>query len=503
MKCNKCRSEMPDDALFCTECGASLEKADSPVTEAAEETAAAAVEAAEALNDSEPTSILPHLEEVIANNEEALSLTQEDVQLLNDEPAEILSSSGTIELPEPEAAEEAVTEVIQAVHEEPAQFPKTDAPAAAPVNTVQDAFNDNSDTMEIPAQHDNYSNAGGYTAPQQPAQDAPVIPPPVQTAPEPAPMPANNAEQPKARKKVGGGRIFGASVVTIFAVLFMILFSFMLSIKLGLNGSIIKKRFEKLDADTTLTAQFDGKELSKTLYDSLGFRTATRGTADEAGFKRYLLDTDFLEYTGGVAKNYLDFIIDGEGADPSISSEDFVNDFIRENKGSIVREFDYDLTEADYELLQKNLDKDNFSDSLSIRKWNRQVGFSVDKLSYLFSYITIGIIGGIVLLFLIWISAIVDKRAKHVTGFFASIFNITGIIVLLAGLAIIVGSAIAFTFTHNVGFYLSENLILPLSVILLIVGAAELLLGFVFRKSNRIIKKRAKKAAAAAASAQQ
>ena len=102
------------------------------------------------------------------------------------------------------------------------------------------------------------------------------------------------------------------------------------------------------------------------------------------------------------------------------------------------------------------------------------------------------------MLFLIWISAIVDKRAKYVTGFFATIFNVVGIIVFLSGLVIIVGSALGFTFTHNVGFYLSESLLLPLSVILLIIGAVELLLGFVFRKSNRIIKKKAKKAAIAA-----
>ena len=106
------------------------------------------------------------------------------------------------------------------------------------------------------------------------------------------------------------------------------------------------------------------------------------------------------------------------------------------------------------------------------------------------------------LLFLIWISAVVDKRAKHVTGFFATIFNITGFIVFLSGLVIIVGSALGFTFTHNVGFYLSESLLLPLSLILLIIGGAELLIGFIFRKSNRIIKKKAKKAAAAAANAQ-
>jgi hypothetical protein len=354
-----------------------------------------------------------------------------------------------------------------------------------PVQNSQSAFNNNSQ----------YSG-GGYT--EQPS--APLIPPqqPVQTAPEPAPMPQQPAEQPKVRKKVGGGRIFGASLVTIFAVAFMLLFSFVLAIKLGANGSVIRRRFEKLNDQTALTAEFDGKELSKTLYNSLGFRTATHGMADEAAFKRYLLATDFREYAGRVAEDYLDFIIDGEGSDPSITAGDFVNDFVKANSSAAEDEFGYELTDEDYELLEKNLDKDDFSDSLSVREWRKQLGFDVDKLSYLFSFITIGIIGGIVLLFLIWISAIVDKRAKHVTGFFATIFNIVGIIVFLSGLVIIVGSALGFTFTHNVGFYLSESLLLPLSVILLIIGGAELLLGFVFRKSNRIIKKKAKKAAAAA-----
>ena len=499
MICKQCGSEMPDDALFCTECGAHLDKEPAP----------------DVHTDDEPTSILPHLEEVIAANEETLSLTSGEAELLNDEPTEILSSSETIELPEPEPVSEPepATEVFTApepVAEEkpqkPAEFPKQEAPAASANNN---GFNDNSSTMKIPVQPQQYgsnSNSNQSTG-NSPVQSSIAPPPPiapVQPAPTPAPAPApapmpQQENKPKARKKVGGGRIFGASLVTIFTMLFLLAFSLTLAVKIGANGSVISKRAEKLNAETTLTAQFDGKELSKTLYDSMGFRTATRGAADEAGFKRYMLNTDFREYAGRTAKGYLDYIIDGKGSDPSITAEDFVNDFIRANKNAAVNEFEYELKDDEYELIEKNLEKDNFSDTMSVREWSRKIGFDVDKCSYAFSFITIGILGGLVILFLIWTAVIVDKRAKHVTGFFATSFNVVGLLVFLSGLAILIGSAIAFTFTHKAVYYLTESLLLPFTVMLLIIGAAELFLGFIFRKSNKAIKKKAKKAAAAAA----
>ena len=523
MICNKCGSQLPEDALFCTECGARLEKEDTAPT---------------VHTDDEPTSILPRLEEVIADNEETLSLTQEQAEMLSDEPTEILSTAEEIKLPEPEPKYEDVTEVLTAPEPVPVPEPEPvpppmhsaqEKPAEAPVEAkpVNNGYDDNSDTMKIPVQNTSYeapteqfttnsSNNFGGNGTAANNQDVILPPPPVMPRepepvqpqasapipePVPAPMPAQNDEKARPKKKVSGGRIFAASLVSLLTMVFLLLFSVLLAVKIGANGSIIRSRAEKLNAKTTLTAEFDGKELAKTFYDSLGFRTATKGAANEEGFKRYMLNTDFREYAGSVAEGYLDYIIDGEGRDPSITAEDLVNDFIKANKKAIVKEFEYDLTDDDYDLLQHNLDKDNFTETMDIKEWNRNAGFDVGKLSFAFSYITIGIVAALVLLFLIWIAAIVDKRAKHVTGFFGSIFTVVGVISFLTGLTVFVGSAIAFTFTHNVLFYLSESLLLPLAMMFCIIGAAEFILGFVFRKTKNGLKKKEKKAAAAAAPA--
>uniref|UniRef100_UPI00055F35A2 zinc ribbon domain-containing protein n=1 Tax=Ruminococcus flavefaciens TaxID=1265 RepID=UPI00055F35A2 len=266
MKCNKCGSEMTDDALFCTECGAPLEH----------------TETADIFVDDEPTSILPHLEEVIADNEEALSLTQEQADMLGDEPAEILSSGAedTITIPEPVVIPEpSPIPPAETSFDKPYEPLNEEKVPEVPVNGAPDSFNDNSSTMKIPVQNEPFSSYNAHTnqfpsseAPQPDTGAVPYQRPPVQTQqtmvpPQqepaaPAPMPVQNESKPKARAKVGGGRIFGASLVTIFTMLFLLLFSLILAVKIGANGSIIRKRFEKLNADATLTAEFDGKEMS-------------------------------------------------------------------------------------------------------------------------------------------------------------------------------------------------------------------------------------------------
>lgn len=499
MFCTKCGKELSENSTFCTACGALVNDDDAPVISA----------------EDAPVSFAPPADEneTLSAAEPSMALSQEDAQLLSEEPAELLGNiSETIELPEP--IEEPVVTSTADTQEIPAvpDIPYSeDAPGTVLLSEEPDplaGFNDNSDTIQIPAQPEGltpYNNdSGTFTRPAaEPAPaaaDSSFTPPPVPEAPA-APDVRSEKKQkknPDAPAKVSGGRIFGASIISFFSIIFLLTASLMLAVKLGANGSIIRSRTEKLNSEALFSSQFDGREFSDTLYRSLGFRTATHGAADEASFKRFMVNSDFRQYAGRTAKGYLDYTIGSSKKDPSVSSEDFVNDFIRANESVAEKEFRYELTEEDYELLEANLDKDNFTKSMDVQEWSKETGFSIGYLSYLFSYITIGILFAIVAVFLIWIAVLVDKRGKHVAGFFGNILFTSGLLLLLAGPVLVIGSAIAYAFTHSLIFYLGSNLLLPFGIVLFCIGAVELFIGYIFKKVRRGIKKKAKKAAAAA-----
>jgi len=363
----------------------------------------------------------------------------------------------------------------------------------------------NDDAPTIPPEPQNYIPEQPEPAPvypQQPVQDYSQQPQQQMyggyggqdmggaVPPMPAPMPV--PQKKSASGKVGKGRIFGASIVAFFAIILFFLLSLIVCLKLGLNGGTLRKRVEKLNLSRVFNAELDGRDVAENLYDSIGFGTVTHGNASDDDLKEYIKESNFLEYAGENIENYADYIIGGKGKVPSITAEDITYDFFGENNDVADDVFGYEFRKDDLKTIRKNLEKEGVDEALSVNEWEKEIKIDPKNISYVVSYIMIGILGGIVLILLIWIVIIIDKKGRHVMGFFGNIFFFSGLITFLIGAAATAGSMIAFALTSNVVFYLASNLLLPFGILALIVGFAELVFGFIFKKISKTIKRKKK-----------
>ena len=400
-------------------------------------------------------------------------------------------------LPEPEPEP-----VIAPVYPDP--IPDTSFPASG--------NNDNLDTMHIPVQE---PVQNGFSSPAPEPQPAPQFAPYGQNGyaqnndprfaepagpqypnggiPAPAPVPAPAYEEaPAKRTKVGAGRVFGASIVTFFAIIFLLTLSMAVCVKFGASGNVLRGRIEKLNKNTVLSAEYEDDELSNNLYKTLGIRKATHGNADKNDFKEYLSKSNMLEYMGENVKNYADYILEGKGSDPSVTSEDIKIDFFKENNNVAQEVFDYKFDKDELNSIQKAMEKNDVDDSLSVKKWNKKAGFDLKNISYALSYVTIGILAALVLVFLIWIAIIVDRKGRYVAGFFESIFFITGLIMFIVGLGTIAGSAIVYAVTSELIFYLIPNVLLWFGILAMGVGFTELILSGIFKIIKKNIRRKEK-----------
>ena len=464
--CKNCGKELDDAAIFCTGCGKELNAPEFPgAVEEAGQSAASDVVKTESVEDTIDAAIsaLGADEGASVNNESPAtndtqtseSIFESESGILQDEKnVTVNDNDDTINI-----SDAAETHAYGAGSgNQPAEYQPTGYQSRPQSGQYQ----------------------GGYS--QQPYGYGQ---PAMQTAPSPV--------KEKKEVKVGAGRVIGASVVAFFAIVFTLLLSLILCVKFGANGNIIRGRVEKLDLRTILTAEYDGEEISTDLYKTIGFRTATEGTADESSFKEFMLKSDFLEYAGERAESYVNYIADGKGSDPSVTSEDFVNDFFKENRSAAKETFNYDMTEESYKTIRSNLDKEDFDTTMSVREWGDKAGFGLKNLSYVFSYITIGIIFALIIVLFIWILVIVDKKGRHLTGFYGNILFISGVIVFAVGVAIIVGAPVAYAFTNELAFYIIANVLLPFALVALCTGFVELLIGGILKKVKKSIKRKEKR----------
>lgn len=498
MFCNKCGKQLDDNAKFCTACGNPVSAPENqpelnndainPAFDAGEEKTVYLSEE----NDAQDNDIL---DTPLTGSVQDNSGDVQDMDKFPDMPRDDLSDD-----PEPVdddflgenktvliRNEDTAPDVSADINEQPVpQYQPYQQPQPEPIFTPeQPPVNQFGQYGQIPqggpvdpmnpANYMNPMNQGGMIPD---VNDVRNIAPPY--------------EAPAVPVNVGKGRIFGASVVAFFAIIFLMLVSLITSLKIGASGKTLNKRITKLDLNTVLNAEFDNRELSDNLYGTVKFGSVTQGSASVSDFKEYLKKSDFLEYAGWVVEDYANYIIDGKGKDPSITSEDFGYDFFAENNDAAYEVFDYELSKKDIKKIIGNLEDDGFDDNLSVKEWGKKAGVDLKNVSYVLSYITAGILFALVLVLMIWIAIIVDKKGRHIMGFFGNIFFISGLVVFLCGAGVTAGMMIAFSLTSNVVFYLVSNVLLDFGIIALITGFSELVVGFIFKKISKGLKRKKK-----------
>ncbi len=487
MKCNACGAPLDDDSVFCSQCGRKIEAPEniiepnvSEIPEPVDERAGVYEEVKNIVGTDEPAdepsdavaAIDEALESLSMNAEESIP---EEVVVWDDVPAHIPHD---IPLPEPEELPEPpiVPEVPAFEQTAEPEPPKPEVPplVKAPEYQAPPAYEEPTAYNAPPAYNEEpvYAPQNGYTAQQ----------PEFEPYNEPAP----------AQTKVGALRITGASLIGVFALVFLILLSLMFCVKLGVSGDILKKRTVNMDINTVLDADYKGKSLSDAIYNEAGFGEASHEKVSKSDFRTYLSQTDLLPYTAEYIKEYTDYILTGEGADPSLNENDLA-DFFVNNSDVANSTFKYNMQTADYNRIRSNFELKGTADNFSIDKWSDKINFRLENTNFIFSYVTLGIILGLVLVLLIWIIVAVDKRGKHVTALYGSIFTWSGIVVTLVGLAVVAGASIAHVITGEFIFYLCASLLLPFGVFAICIGVGELLIGFIFKRIRRGIRNKEKR----------
>ena len=439
-------------------------------------------EALEALNGIRDTD--PAAEAAAAEVIETVNAPAEPAALAKEEPPVYVPHS--IDLPEPEDV--------------PVPKPEPEAEKAP------DTVNEKSVKAE-PVDTDNYTSdvqqqirKGAEDLSQQaPPPGYGQQPYPQYGAPQ-QPEPAPEIVRVDRPVKVGALRISFAGFIAFLTIIFLILLSLMFCIKIGASGKLLQKRAENMNISTVLDSTYKHKvkdesghskkvrmNLSDAIYNEAGFGEVTNGEVSKAEFRAYLAKTDLLKYTGKHIREYADYILEGDKPDPSLSAND-LGDFFSNNSDVADENLSYEMQTSDYNKIRTRFELKDTADSFSLDEWSKVAHFNLANSNFLFSYVTLGIILGLIIVLLVWIAVIVDGRGKHIVGLYGGIFKWSGAVVFLVGLAAVAGSSIAHVITGGLVFYLCASLLLPFGLFCMCTGAVEWAFGFIFKRIRRGIR---------------
>ncbi len=447
MKCFNCGADCTEDMNFCNECGARLNPAIPEKKEPAE-----------------PENLQP--------------VQQDQSDIPGDRQEQVISSAAA---PEAAGKEEENADSQADIRNTPETrteevVPKQETPAPQPENPER----------SFPK----------FTAPQEAPEFDQTPPEPVFVPPlnDPADDFVPQSAPPEEDKpvKVGGLRITGASVITFFSVIILLGITLISSLKLGLTGEKVEKQIKSMNTWAFVSSELDDRLVSDNLFGELAMGKATSYIYEEADFHGLLGKSDILDFIGDKAGEYVDYIFSGKGNAPSVDADE-ITDFIRSNADR----YDSDYARAiDYAVIEDAINRNDTLEYFDIGEIEREIDLSTDTIRYGISYLTIGILVALLIVLMIWIAVIVDRKARFLLGFYGNIFKWSGALTFLAGLAIAGGTAVLHVISNEAVIYLLAAVALPVGIYAMIIGFSIGLLGFVFGKIKGGIKNKEKRSKA-------
>jgi hypothetical protein len=286
-------------------------------------------------------------------------------------------------------------------------------------------------------------------------------------------------------RKLSAGRIIGAGAVSVFAVIFLIVFNCFLSVRLGFDENMVSSSAESLSAERILDSDlYDDRTVTEYMYDTLSVSYKEKSSAEPKDVRSMLIKSGITDFIAEQLCDYSAYLVTGSTrTDPSVNGRTVVK-FLKANKTISDEELGYPLDELDYNSIAAAIDEDNIFPDVS----------DFGSVHLLFSLITLGIIAAIVIVFYIWIAIILDRHFGHIWKYLGVVTTTGGVVTLIATAVCFVSSILGSLVSNILFCYMVMKCASAFMLMMFIAGIIELIIGVtLFRIGKICMKKKAEK----------
>ena len=283
---------------------------------------------------------------------------------------------------------------------------------------------------------------------------------------------------------VSRGRRFGASVLVVFSIIFMVLLNTAVSVRFSINGNSVQKSFNKIKINALMDAETDnGKSVVSYIYDQLDDNLKNNYGVEEKHLRNFMEESDIQSFTAETLGKYADMVLLGKGK-ASLTAED-ISDFVRNNADIIEADLGYTVKESDYIEIESQFDDTEESKYLTPSNWKSEFGFDF-RNTYIVIYVIIGVSAVLTVLIMIWQAVILRKKGRYITGRYGTSFLISGLISAITAIALFLMSV-----SSSCPLMITGKLLMPSVKLFSLIGCIELLIGIIFISVSRKLRQKA------------